>query len=939
MYLRLRPLILVFTFFALAANAQTGKNSGILKGTLLKSKSQQPAQDLQLAIPKLKLITTSDAEGKFSFSDVKYGSYQMVISGYYIKNDTVEVSIDKEINDLGNVGITPNEAGAQNLNAEIPTITMDEGSISTDDDGVSSQNVSSVLTSSRDPFISATSYVFSAFWFRARGYDNGQNEIQINGVPMNDAGTGEASWNEWGGLNDVLRGRSFTYGLRPSEYTFGRLGGSQYIDATALNQRKQTKISYASSNRNYRNRLMVTHSSGLMKNGWAYSISASKRWAKEGYVPGTFYDGYSYFGAVSKVYKKHEFNLTAFGAPTRRGKASPAVQEADDLAGSNFYNPNWGYQNGEKRNAKIANNNQPVFIFNYQYKPSDKTRWNTSIGYQFGKDKTSSLDWNNAADPRPDYYRYLPSYYTIGDKANQAAADELKAEILANPDKLQIDWDRMYENNRHNTETIHNVNGVAGNDVTGNRSLYVLSDYVSDEKKWVFNTNIEHSLDAHTTLFGGINYIAQSTENYRQLVDLLGGDFFVNVNQFTARNLGTGIYSQNDLNNPNALVKEGDKYGYDYINHYGKGQVWGQVTAQYNKIDLFLAANAGLTSYYREGLYKNGLFPESSYGNGEKHSFFTGHVKGGITYKLNGRNYFFVNGDFGSDAPDMKSIYIAPNIRDGAVPNATTEKIKSIEGGYLMKAPRVNARIVGYATDITDVTKYYHFYNADPNFQSFTDFIVQGLNTRYIGLELALNVKLTSSLDVTGVAILSQAFFTNNPTATVYNENDTASGAADNHTVYLNNYSMYVGPQSAYTLGFHYSSKYHWYGTLNFNYADRNYVDINPDRRSDRAADLIPKDSELWHKIFDQEKMPSVFTTDLFVGYSFKLSHISKKLGNSSYIYLSVGVNNLLNNKNISNLGYEQLRYDFSQNEPGKFATKYFYGYGRNYFANIAFKF
>jgi hypothetical protein len=104
---------------------------------------------------------------------------------------------------------------------------------------------------------------------------------------------------------------------------------------------------------------MFTQSSGLMANGFAYSISFSKRWAQEGYVAGTFYDAYSYYLGISKKLKKSTFNLISFGAPTRRGKVAPAVQEAYDLAGTNFYNPNWGYQNGEKRNAKVANSFQP----------------------------------------------------------------------------------------------------------------------------------------------------------------------------------------------------------------------------------------------------------------------------------------------------------------------------------------------------------------------------------------------------------------------------------------------------------------------------------------------------------------------------------------------------------------------------------------------------
>ncbi len=40
---------------------------------------------------------------------------------------------------------------------------------------------------------------------------------------------------------------------------------------------------------------MATASTGLMDNGYAFTVSASKRWAEEGYVEGTFYDAWAYY--------------------------------------------------------------------------------------------------------------------------------------------------------------------------------------------------------------------------------------------------------------------------------------------------------------------------------------------------------------------------------------------------------------------------------------------------------------------------------------------------------------------------------------------------------------------------------------------------------------------------------------------------------------------
>ena len=41
---------------------------------------------------------------------------------------------------------------------------------------------------------------------------------------------------------------------------------------------------------------------------------------------------------------------------------------------------------------------------------NNNTTITTAAGYSFGNRSITALDWYNAADPRPDYYRYLPSY-------------------------------------------------------------------------------------------------------------------------------------------------------------------------------------------------------------------------------------------------------------------------------------------------------------------------------------------------------------------------------------------------------------------------------------------------------------------------------------------------------------------------------------------------
>ena len=95
---------------------------------------------------------------------------------------------------------------------------------------------------------------------------------------------------------------------------------------------------------------------------------------------------------------------------TKNGRSAPSTKEMMTLADDHYYNPNWGYQNGKVRNAVVGDAHQPVGILTHEWKINEKSSLETAVSYQTGLSKVSGLDWYNAEDPRPDYYRYLPSF-------------------------------------------------------------------------------------------------------------------------------------------------------------------------------------------------------------------------------------------------------------------------------------------------------------------------------------------------------------------------------------------------------------------------------------------------------------------------------------------------------------------------------------------------
>ncbi|HEX5651769.1 MAG TPA: TonB-dependent receptor [Chitinophagaceae bacterium] len=814
----------------------------------------------------------------------------------------------------------------------IPTISLDENDLG---DG-GGQNISSLLSAGRDPFYSAASFNFSAVRFRIRGYDNEYFGTYMNGIPMDNLDNGFTPYGLWGGLNDVMRNRDISWGLRSNTFAFGEIGSITNIDSRASKQRAQTSISYALSNRNYSNRVMLTHSTGLSKKGWAFSLSGSRRWADEGYVPGTYYDGWSYFAAVDKrLGQNHLLSLTVFGAPTENGRQGAAVKEMMDLAGTNFYNPNWGYQDGKKRNASIGRTHQPVIMLNHDYRINNNTTLTTGLGYSFGDRSVTALDWYNAPDPRPDYYRYLPSYYNGVVNPDPLQYQQLVNLMSSDINTRQVNWTRLYDVNRASIASIQNANGIPGNTVTGRRSRYIIEERIINTQRFNGNIVLNTRISDYIDFSGGAAYQNQNNHYYKKVDDLLGGEFYVNLNQFAERDYADGIANQHDIDHPNRILGVGDKYGYDYDINITRISGWAQSVFKFSKVDFFLAGELSNTQFYREGNVRNGLFPNSSLGKGTTNTFTNYAAKAGITYKLDGRNYFYLNGSYLTKAPYFENVYVSPRTRNDQQPNVTSEKIQSTEGGYVLNAPKLKVRIGGYYTrfeDALDVISFYH-----DEYQNFVNYSLSGIDKVHFGGEFGVEARIAAGLSVNAAAAVGRYYYDSRQTAVITVDNSSALLGTE--TIYSQNFRVPSTPQEAYSLGLTYRSPQFWFVSLTGNYFDQGWLSFNPLRRTYAATDGVEYKSESWNAIIDQAKFEAQYTLDFFGGYSWRLPKryaIAKK---TTYLVFNVGVNNILNNKDIQTGGFEQLRFDFTNRDVNKFPPKLFYAYGLNYFISATLRF
>ncbi len=904
-------------------NAQTG----LIKGRVLHKESKLPYADVTLTLSGAKVIAVSDGDGAFTFSSIPFGSQDMVLSINGDEVDRITIQVNGPLTVLEDIELETVGSTNNNYTLDNSASNFEEAG-GQDDNSLSSggQNISSVLNAARDAYLSAATFGWGQYFYRMRGYENDHSILFLNGVPMNDLEEGGVFYNAWSGLNDVFRGRTVSLGLAPNESNFGGLGLNTTLDASASNQRRGTRLTYTATNRSYRNRLMLTHSSGLMKNGWAWSVSLSKRWAQQGPIKGTFYDAYGYFGAIEKRFKKHGLSFMVVGAPTRRGKSGPTTKEAFRLAGTNYYNPYWGYQDGKIRNSRVLTSHQPLFILSHDAKLNSRTILNTAVSYQFGETANSGIDWFNAPDPRPDYYRYMPSYLDSADLTAQAE-DRIKSDPEA---YMQINWDRMYEANR--------LNKMAGY----GRSVYIVNENVEATRKFNAAVNIESAVGDHLTVYAGAFHQSQNNHNFQRVADLLGGDYWENVNQFAARNFGnaanTNLFNVDDKS---TVRKVGDTYGYDYNVLFSRTNAFAQGVFTYNRLDFFLSGEAGYTSFHREGNYRHGLYQNNSLGHSEHLNFFTWRGKGGLTYKLNGRHYLYANGAAGNRAPFVDNVVVSARTRNQIISNPRTEQFNSVEAGYLLRSPNIRARLTWFVTNVQHASDIKRYFYADSG--AFVNLVMQGIDKRYTGIEAGAEIKISPSFSLNLGGAFTQAFYTSRPKFSVFSDNDTAqlnnvlAGSGD--SIFMKNYYVPSGPQTALQASLNYRSKRFWYASLTFNYLARNWIDFSPLARTGEGVDLLQPGSPEFKQVIEQQQLPSFYTVDLFGGKSFKVNKYIKKADPNMFLLMNIGITNALNNRNIHLYGFENLRSAGERDNPDWFAPRYAYALGIQYFLNFSLRF
>ena len=918
--MKLKLLFFITFFFPCLAFAQS---AGTVKGSVVGAVSNEPVPGVIVTLTGQDRQVTTDANGNFIFRNLQPGSHVIQLNSVLITPKSVTIEVEKLI-DAGMVD---------------------------DDVENASQDVSSTVILSNDVFLNRAAYQLSPARFSPRGYTGSQELKYINGVEFNDQNRGVFNYASVGALNDMTRNGDVTNFTAPSTFTFGALGGAENINMRASSYTPGGKATVSYTNRNYYLRGMFTYSTGLNEKGWAFTASAGGRYSHEGNIDGTFYNNLALAFSAEKQWQggKHSLSMTAFVSPVQRGQQGNSYREVYELTDNYLYNPNWGYQNGKKRNAKVVTAFDPTAVISHIWKIDDTTTLTTGVGAHYARYGNTALNWYNAPDPRPDYYRNLPSYYMANNQFSNAA--QIAELWRTSYDTRQINWDRLYDTN-YRGEIDEGTYGA------GHRSNYMIEERHTDQRDFNFAANIAHTFRNQSVLRGGLTARINRTEYYDQVKDLLGADYWLDVDKFALRDNGNynPLLSQNDLDyylkhGEARRVGEGDKFSYDYYANLRQAQVWAQYYASFGGFTMSRGGEVGYTAMWRDGRLRKGLFANNSLGKSKTLDYLTYKLKGEFSYRFSGAHAIDANVAYMVNPPQFRDAFVSARTRNTTTPGLDSEKVLGVDLSYNLNLPWITARVSGYYTSVADQSKVISYY--DDTQSSFTNFAMSGIDKRYYGLEVGVVVPIWGGISFNGALSLGDYRYTSDANFTQTRDNSEEVLRGDK--VLWDDLYVESTPQTALNLGLSYRGPRNWFASVDFNYYDRIYLSMNPARRTRAAYATVLRPDEAAQlpgavkytalmNLRDQEKFDSAYTLNLSVGKNWYIHRIYQ-LG------FSLEVKNILNDQTIRTGGYEQMRLSRRTyvNKEGAaaqpiqyyvpFDSKYFYLLGTTYYLNVYFRF
>ncbi len=923
---------LFLTLLASASLPALAQQAATVTGVITDADTGAPIPGAVVSIPSQGISVTTGPAGDYRISNSRPGEVMLQVTapGY------LDGAVQTLVYDGSNQGVDCVMILDDNTSAYLAEgandLFFDESFLDDDAEGSGGQSISALTGTSDDIFYKFTRFGYQPLYSNYRGLNSSAAETYINGMPMNDLIRGGFSFSQLGGMTSrAFRNNTATTGLGAASYGFSGLGGSQNFNTITENYSPGFNGLVSYTNSNYYARAMATYSTGLNKNGLALTVSAIGRYSDEGIVDGTYYNSGGYFISLEKVFNPHHsLTLTTWGAPTEQANSRATVQEAFDLTGDNLYNPSWGWQSGKKRSDNIRRRFDPTVMLNWLYK-DEKTTLNTGVAFRWLNFARTRLTYNQGNDPKPDYYQSLPSYWEFNREVPGMA--EYYTDLWEHDSSVrQINWDEFYRVN-----ALNNALNEGKPEEERKGSTYMQQWEHSNQFNFIVNSLLNRRLTDNMTLQAGVTFNYTKYHDYMTVKDLLGGEYWLDINTFADRDINNPLASadimQNDLDNPNRRVGKGDVFGHDYDITAMKVQGFVQNQINTSHWDVNYGLQISYEQFSRFGHMRNGRAPQNSKGRSAIQRFDDAAVKAGATYKLNGRNYFTLRAQYGTEAPLIKDVYISPRISDELVDGTKSSRTFAADFSYNWNYRRFRGSIGVFYVNTTGAMERRGFY--DEELRSFVNYAVTGVHRQNKGVELGMSYKILPSLTATFAGTYARYQYKNNPTGTRMSENSLFDPIQT--TVYLKDHISVSTPQTAFNIGLDWAAPHSWYVGVNASYLADYYVALAYPYHETlpnvwQKANTVEEAEQIVKDFSTQPKLANNWVLNASLGKSFRFAY-------KYYLNLNLSVSNVLNNKNLVTNAYQQLRVDTRNYNADAFPYRLQYAQGIKVYFNVGFRF
>lgn len=896
-------LVAVLSVFSAAAFAQT-----TVRGQLVDSETGEPLVGAAVMVEGTTQGSVTDIDGYFKQSVAsnatllfKYIGYKdqkkkITQKGASVELGTIKMQPDAVM--LSDVTITSSVAVARKTPVAVSTV--DPVFI---EEKLGSQEFPEILKSTPGIYTTKDGGGYGDAQTRIRGFKSENVAMMINGVPMNGMENQKVYWSNWAGLSDVTRSMQVQRGLGAAKVSVPAVGGSINIVTKSTEAKRGGFVSYGMGNDGY-NKILFSVSSGLSKDGWAFTLLGGKTWG-DGYIQGTDFEGYNWFASIAKRFNdNHQLSLTAFGAPqwhnqrnNQNGLTIKEWQRVQKYMGEKSpyrYNPTFGYRNGQAYNSSRNSYHKPQISLNHLWQIDRKSSLSTALYVSIGRGN---------------------GYSGSGDAANRSRWYGA-SNGLVNNDFREADGTFAYDEVEALNETSTTGSKMIMGKSMNNHMWYgLLSTYTTK-----FGENFD--------FYGGIDLRYYKGLHQNVIVDLFGGDYFID-----AENRGKILAENNpaaaDPNFKNQKLGVGDVYYRDYDGFVMSEGAFAQLEYNRDKLSAFVSGGLSNTGYWRY----DRMYYSKDKAKSDTKNYLGGNIKGGVNYNLNEKNNVFINAGFITRAPMFDTSFVNSQNSHARNEDAKNEKIMSFEVGYGYRSGIFTANLNAYYTRWMDKALYDSGdfdYNVDgQNIKDRYTLNMTGANANHLGVELDFAIRPLRWLDINGMFSWGDWRWNGNASGYYYNAagqlmTDFKGGTladmsqASNYKANIKMDNVYVGgsAQTTAALGVNIRPMKGLRISADWNFFARNFADYDIDAGNAGFGDEIV--------VVSPWEIPSYSTFDLSAGYSFDFGKVRATL--------SGNVNNLFDQEYIAD-----ARDGGSHN--WETATRVLYGFGRTYSVRLKFNF